>query len=169
MKIWIFAAEATNFCRKFLYSKDRHLVPVNCGESMKSCQLFTASGDSLILWQVMCGRRVHMCHHLTLLWYCDMTPESRNSSLLDNGSLGAFPQQRISVWKQYRWYELNTLSAATDKHRIIVEQLGVVTYIRSSPKLWSGTCDSRFSRKWLVIRHWSVVREYRKHFNSSVQ
>jgi hypothetical protein len=41
---------------------------------------------------------------------CDMTPESRNSPLLDNGSLGTFPQQRINTWKPDRCYEINTRS-----------------------------------------------------------
>jgi hypothetical protein len=37
-----------------------------------------------------------------------MTPENWNSSLLDNGSLGRFPQQPIGLWKPKRCYEINT-------------------------------------------------------------
>jgi hypothetical protein len=46
-----------------------------------------------------------------------MTPERRKRAvreapqsrpLLDNGSLGTFPQQRISLWKAKRCYETNT-------------------------------------------------------------
>jgi hypothetical protein len=66
---------------------------------------------------------------------CDMTPESRNNSLLDNGSLGTFPQQRIKSCKPERCYEINTCFSGEDKHRITQELLEVVTYIRSSPKL----------------------------------
>jgi hypothetical protein len=37
-----------------------------------------------------------------------MTTESWNSSLIDNGSLGTFPQQRIGLWRPKRCYEINT-------------------------------------------------------------
>jgi hypothetical protein len=40
--------------------------------------------------------------------YCDMTPESWNSSLLDNSSLGMFLQQRIGLWKPDCFYGINT-------------------------------------------------------------
>jgi hypothetical protein len=64
-----------------------------------------------------------------------MTPESRNSSLLDNGSLGTSPQQQVGLWKNHTVAtKLTHVSAATDKHRT-EELLEVVTYIRSSPKL----------------------------------
>jgi hypothetical protein len=48
--------------------------------------------------------------------YCDMTPERRKCAireapqrrlLLDNASLGTFPQQRIGLWKPKRCYEIN--------------------------------------------------------------
>jgi hypothetical protein len=48
--------------------------------------------------------------------YCDMTPESRNSQLLDNSSL-------------------KRVSAATDEHRIIEKLLEMVISIRCAPKL----------------------------------
>jgi hypothetical protein len=49
--------------------------------------------------------------------YCDMTPERRKCAaretlqrryLLDNGSLGTFPQQRRDLRKPKRCYENNT-------------------------------------------------------------
>jgi hypothetical protein len=33
-----------------------------------------------------------------LNFYCDMTPENWNSSLLDNGSLDTFSLQQIGLW-----------------------------------------------------------------------
>jgi hypothetical protein len=63
-------------------------------------------------------------------------PESRNTSLLDNGLLGTFPQQRIALWEnQTIVTKLTHVSAATDKHRIIEKLLEVMTYIWHSPKL----------------------------------
>jgi hypothetical protein len=54
-----------------------------------------------------------------------MTPGSRNSSLLDNGSLGTFPQQWIGLWEnQTVTMKLTHVFAETDKHRIIEELLG---------------------------------------------
>jgi hypothetical protein len=110
-------------------------VPLNFWEFMKNCQLFTSSDNTLVIRYVVCGRCVYVCHHLTIIWYCDMTPESPNSSLLDNGSLGTFPQQRIRVCISDCCYEFSILSTGRNKHRIIVEELGVVTFIRSSLKL----------------------------------
>jgi hypothetical protein len=56
-----------------------------------------------------------------------MTQESRNSSLLDNGSLGTFPQQWIGLWeKQTDATKLKNVSAETNKHRIIEELLVVI-------------------------------------------
>jgi hypothetical protein len=49
--------------------------------------------------------------------YLDMTPERRKCAvrqvlqghpLLDNGSIGTFPQQRIGFWKPKRYYKINT-------------------------------------------------------------
>jgi hypothetical protein len=68
--------------------------------------------------------------------YCDMRPENRNSSLLDNGLLGTFPQQRTGLWEnQTVVTKLAHVSAATDKHRITEEMLEVVISIRFVPKL----------------------------------
>jgi hypothetical protein len=65
-----------------------------------------------------------------------MTPESWNSSLLDNGSLGTFPQQRIGLWEnQIDAAKLTHVSAATNKHRMTEELSEVVISIPSSPKL----------------------------------
>jgi hypothetical protein len=53
-----------------------------------------------------------------------MTPESRNSLLLDNGSIGTFLQQRIGLWEnQAVATEVAHVSAATDKHGIREELL----------------------------------------------
>jgi hypothetical protein len=65
-----------------------------------------------------------------------MTPESRNSPLLGNGSLGTFPQQRIRLWEnQTIATKLTHSSAAMDKHGRIEELFEVMTYIRFAPKL----------------------------------
>jgi hypothetical protein len=65
-----------------------------------------------------------------------MTPESLKSSMLGNGSLGTLPQQRIGLWEnQTDITKLTDVSAATDKHGTIEELLGLVTNIRSFPKL----------------------------------
>jgi hypothetical protein len=67
---------------------------------------------------------------------CDMTPESRNSQLLDNGSLGKYPRQRIVLWEnRTHYYEINTRFVATDKQRITEELSEMVIYIRFGSKL----------------------------------
>jgi hypothetical protein len=72
--------------------------------------------------------------------YCDKTPESRNSPLLDNGSLGMFSQQRIDLWgNKTVATKLTHVSATTDKHRGIEELLEVVTYIRFHRSYKRGT------------------------------
>jgi hypothetical protein len=54
--------------------------------------------------------------------YCDMTPESWNSSLLDNGSLGMFLRQKTGLWKiRTVATKLTQVSAATNKQRKIQE------------------------------------------------
>jgi hypothetical protein len=57
-----------------------------------------------------------------------MTPESRNSPLLDNGSLN-----RVSAATDTRCYEIDTSFVATDGHRIIVELFEVMISIRFAP------------------------------------
>jgi hypothetical protein len=69
-------------------------------------------------------------------YYCDMVPESRNSPLLDNGSLGTFPQQQIGLWEnQTIVTKLTHVSAATNRHAVMEGLLQVMTYIRFAPKL----------------------------------
>jgi hypothetical protein len=66
----------------------------------------------------------------------DMTAENRNNSLLDNGSLGTFPQQRIDLWEnQTVVTKLAHVAAATDIQRITDEVLEVVNSVRFFPKL----------------------------------
>jgi hypothetical protein len=79
-------------------------------------------------------RQLHNVKLLNL--YRDMTPESPNSSLLDNGSLGTFTRQRIDLWKNETVAtKLTQVSAATNKRRRVKEFLEIVTYIRLAPKL----------------------------------
>jgi hypothetical protein len=65
-----------------------------------------------------------------------MTPERRKCAVrkapqirpfLDNGSVNTFPRLRYQQWKD--------LSAATEKHGIVEEPLGVVVCIRFAPNL----------------------------------
>jgi hypothetical protein len=62
-----------------------------------------------------------------------MMPESRINSLLDNGSLGTYPQQLISLWGNQTFVtKLTHVSAAKDKHRAIDELLKMVISVRFS-------------------------------------
>jgi hypothetical protein len=65
-----------------------------------------------------------------------MTPESRNSPLLDIGWPGTFPNQRMGLWEnQTVATKLTHVSAATNKHGKREELLEVVISIRLDPKL----------------------------------
>jgi hypothetical protein len=57
-------------------------------------------------------------YECTVCMYCDMTPEHwkcavrkapHRRPLLDNGSLGTFPEQWIGLWKPGPCCEINTL------------------------------------------------------------
>jgi hypothetical protein len=73
--------------------------------------------------------------------YGDMTPESRNSSLLDNGSLGTLPQERIRLWEnQTVATKLIHVSSATNRHAVIEELIGGDLY-SVLPKLSKETCN----------------------------
>jgi hypothetical protein len=41
------------------------------------------------------------------LWKCAVREAPQRRPLLDNGSLGTFPQQRLGLWKPKRCYEIN--------------------------------------------------------------
>jgi hypothetical protein len=60
---------------------------------------------------------VTFCVEIYPLKYCDTTPERRKCAvrealqrrqLLNNGSLGTYPRERIGLWKPKRYYEINT-------------------------------------------------------------
>jgi hypothetical protein len=56
-----------------------------------------------------------------------MTPESRKSSLLGNGSLSTFPKQGTDLWENTTVStKLTDVPAATDKHTITEKLLGVI-------------------------------------------
>lgn len=65
-----------------------------------------------------------------------MTPEIRNSSLLDNGFLGKFLQL---VGKQTVPTKLAHVFVTTDKYKLIEELLGVVVIFRLSRSYKGGT------------------------------
>jgi hypothetical protein len=81
-----------------------------------------------------------------------MTPESRNSSMLDNDSPGTFPRQRIDLWeKQTIYTELTHVPVLTDKQQTFSMETGDYISGRAGQNGW--------------ILHSSFVRE----FSSSVE
>jgi hypothetical protein len=65
-----------------------------------------------------------------------MTPESQNGLLLDNGSLGTFPKQRIGLWENQTFaMKVTHVSATISRHGRIEELLERVTYSVCPPNL----------------------------------
>jgi hypothetical protein len=80
-----------------------------------------------------------------------MKPESRNSSLLDNGSLDMFPQQQINLWKPKRCYEININSLSKDMQ----QRFSVVTGDYISDRVGKNVFILRSS---FVLNDWQVRR-----------
>jgi hypothetical protein len=70
---------------------------------------------------------------LNSIWYCDMTPESRNSRLIDNVSVNTISRLLNQQWDLHC---IVVRFVATDKTQIITEWqlLEVVRYSRSQKK-----------------------------------
>jgi hypothetical protein len=92
--------------------------------------------------------------------YCDMTPESQNSPLLDNGSLkcvSAATNQRCQLLDNS---SLEHVSVTTSGHAVVDELLGVVIYIRFAPSSKRGT------RNWFESSDFSSVASRDSAFSS---